>query len=202
MRKYNFLFKRVFDILFAIIGILVLLPIFFIISLLIKIDSKGPVLFKQIRVGLNSEEFEIYKFRTMVVNAENLGKQITVGNDCRITKVGKFLRKNKMDELPQLFNVLKGDMSFVGPRPEVPKYVKFYNEEEREILKVRPGITDLASINYRNESEILGDIEEPEQYYIDIIMKEKIKLNKIYLNNVNIFIDIKIILKTIIKCFK
>lgn len=199
---FNKIIKRGFDIIASFIGCIVLLPIFTIISILIKIDSKGPILFKQDRVGKNGEIFKILKFRTMVINAEKLGKQITVGEDNRITKVGRFLRKYKLDELPQLFNVLKGDMSLVGPRPEVPKYVKLYNEEERKVLNVKPGITDFASIEYRDENEILGKVENPEEYYIDIIMKHKLQLNLKYISKNNIFIDIKIILRTLLKCLK
>ena len=138
----------------------------------------------------------------MVVDAEKMGKQITVGADKRITSAGKFLRKYKLDELPQLFNVLKGDMSLVGPRPEVPRYVELYNEEQRKVLKVRPGITDLASLRYRDENDILGEVNNPEEYYINTIMPDKLSLNLEYINNNNFFYDIGIIFKTIIKCLK
>ena len=136
----------------------------------------------------------------MVTDAEKIGKQITVGNDSRITKVGTFLRKTKIDELPQLFNVLKGDMSLVGPRPEVPKYVALYNEEQKNVLNVRPGITDMASLRYRDENEILGKVENPEEYYINVIMKDKLSLNLEYIQKSNVFFDIYLIVKTIIKC--
>lgn len=199
---FNKIVKRIFDFIASFLGCIVLIPIFGIIAILIKIDSKGPVFFKQKRVGEYGKEFEILKYRTMVVDAEKLGKQITVGNDCRITKIGKFLRKYKLDELPQLINVLKGDMSLVGPRPEVPKYVSLYNEEERAVLNVKPGITDFASIEYRDENEILGSVENPEEYYINIIMKHKLQLNLKYINKNNLFLDIKIILKTLLKCLK
>lgn len=192
--------KRIFDIVFSFVGILLLSPLLIIIILIIKLTSKGPVFFLQQRVGIHGNPFYIFKFRTMVVDAEKLGRQITVGRDPRITKVGYFLRKFKFDELPQLFNVLIGDMSFVGPRPEVQKYVNMYTEEQREILKVKPGITDYASIEFRNENEILGEVENPEEYYISTIMPTKIALNKKYIENNNLFIDIKIILKTIAKC--
>lgn len=192
--------KRIFDIVFSFVGILLLSPLLIIIILIIKLTSKGPVFFLQQRVGIHGNPFYIFKFRTMVVDAEKLGRQITVGRDPRITKVGYFLRKFKFDELPQLFNVLIGDMSFVGPRPEVQKYVNMYTEEQREILKVKPGITDYASIEFRNENEILGKVENPEEYYISTIMPTKIALNKKYIENNNLFIDIKIILKTIAKC--
>lgn len=199
---FNKIIKRIFDFIASFLGCMILIPVFIIIAILIKLDSKGPILFKQKRVGKDGKEFEILKYRTMIVDAEKLGKQITVGNDSRITKVGKFLRKSKLDELPQLFNVLKGDMSLVGPRPEVPKYVNLYNEEEREVLKVKPGITDFASIEYRDENEILGTVENPEEYYINVIMKHKLQLNLKYIYTNNIFLDIKIILKTLLKCLK
>ncbi|WP_066890630.1 sugar transferase [Clostridium nigeriense] len=202
MNMLNKIIKRMFDFIASLIGCIILIPVFIIISILIKFDSRGPILFKQKRVGQDGKVFEILKYRTMIVDAEKIGKQITVGNDSRITKVGKFLRKYKLDELPQLFNVLKGDMSLVGPRPEVPKYVKLYNESEREVLKVKPGITDFASIEYRDENEILGTVENPEEYYINVIMKHKLQLNLKYISKNNIFLDIKIILKTLLKCLK
>lgn len=197
---FNKIIKRIFDFIASFVGCIIISPIYIIIALLIKLDSKGPVFFKQKRVGQYGKEFEILKYRTMVVDAEKIGKQITVGNDSRITKIGHILRKYKLDELPQLFNVLKGDMSLVGPRPEVPKYVELYNDKEKEVLNVKPGITDFASIEYRDENELLGTVENPEEYYIDVIMKHKLKLNLKYINNNNIFIDIGIIFKTILKC--
>ena len=157
--------KRLFDIVASFCGIVILFPLIVIVSILIKLTSKGPVLFKQVRVTKNGRLFKIYKFRTMRENSEG-NKQITVGNDSRITGVGHILRKTKLDELPQLFNVLKGEMSLVGPRPEVPKYVELYTEEQREILKVSAGITDYASIYFSNESELLGEAENPEEFYI------------------------------------
>ena len=171
--------KRLFDIVASFYGIVILFPLIVIVSILIKLTSKGPVLFKQVRVTKNGRLFKIYKFRTMRENSEG-NKQITVGNDSRITGVGHILRKTKLDELPQLFNVLKGEMSLVGPRPEVPKYVELYTEEQREILKVSAGITDYASIYFSNESELLGEAENPEEFYIKKIMPYKIELNKIY----------------------
>ncbi|WP_072990734.1 sugar transferase [Clostridium cavendishii] len=192
--------KRIFDFIFSILGLIIVSPMFLIIAILIKIDSNGDVFFKQLRVGQFSKPFYIYKFRTMVNDAERLGKQITVGNDSRITKVGAFLRKYKLDELPQLINVFKGEMSFVGPRPEVPRYVKMYDKEQRQVLLVKPGITDLASLEYKEENEILGNVENPEKYYIECIMPHKLNLNMQYINKANLISDIKIILKTIIKC--
>ncbi|NLK95026.1 MAG: sugar transferase [Clostridiales bacterium] len=200
MSYINKIVKRIFDIIASFLGIIFLSPILIIVSICIKLDSKGPIIFKQQRVGQYQKKFNIYKFRTMVNNAESLGKQITVGGDSRITKVGGFIRKFKIDELPQLFNVLFGNMSFVGPRPEVPKYVNLYSDEEKAILEVKPGITDLASLKYSNENDILAKVEEPEKYYIDVIMKDKIKLNLEYIEKSNLFYDIKIIFKTIIKC--
>lgn len=200
MNKLNKIIKRIFDFILSLMGIIVLSPVFIIVSIAIKIDSKGSILFLQKRVGQYGKEFNIYKFRTMVTDAEKLGKQITVGKDNRITKVGAFLRKFKIDELPQLFNVLKGDMSLVGPRPEVPKYVSLYNEEQRKVLEVRPGITDIASLRYKDENDILGKVDNPEEYYINVIMKDKLKLNLEYIEKNNIFFDIYLIIKTIIKC--
>ncbi|MBE6055076.1 MAG: sugar transferase [Clostridium sartagoforme] len=200
MNRLNQITKRTFDFIVSLIGIIILSPIFVIVSIAIKIDSKGSILFLQKRVGRFGKEFNIYKFRTMVVDAEKLGKQITVGKDNRITKVGAFLRKFKIDELPQLFNVLKGDMSLVGPRPEVPKYVALYNDEQKKVLEVRPGITDIASLRYKDENDILGKVDNPEEYYINVIMKDKLSLNLEYIEKGNIFFDIYLIIKTIIKC--
>lgn len=200
MNKLNQVVKRIFDFLLSLFGIIILSPIFIIVSIAIKLDSKGRILFLQKRVGRYGKEFNIYKFRTMVTDAEKLGKQITVGKDNRITKVGAFLRKFKIDELPQLFNVLKGDMSLVGPRPEVPKYVALYNKEQRKVLDIRPGITDMASLRYKDENDILGKVDNPEEYYINVIMKDKLKLNLEYIEKSNIFFDIYLIFKTIIKC--
>lgn len=200
MNKLNQITKRIFDFLLSLIGVIILSPIFIIVSIAIKIDSEGSVLFLQKRVGRYGKEFNIYKFRTMVTDAERLGKQITVGKDNRITRVGAFLRKFKIDELPQLFNVLKGDMSLVGPRPEVPKYVDLYTDEQRKVLDVRPGITDMASLRYKDENDILGKVENPEEYYINVIMKDKLRLNLEYIEKSNVFFDIYLIVKTVIKC--
>ena len=199
-KKFILFIKRLFDIIASFLGIVILSPMFIIVAVCIKIDSKGPVFFKQIRVGEKGRNFEILKYRTMVVDAEKMGRQITVGNDNRITKIGGFLRKYKLDELPQLINVFKGDMSLVGPRPEVPRYVEMYNEEQRKVLDVKPGITDLASIRYRDENELLGTAEDPDDMYINTIMPDKLALNLEYINKSNVFFDIYIILKTIVKC--
>lgn len=200
MSALNKIIKRIFDIVCSGLGLMILSPFLLFIAIRIKMDSDGPVFFKQIRVGEKGREFKILKFRTMVVDAEKLGRQITVGNDSRITKIGAFLRKYKIDELPQLINVFKGDMSLVGPRPEVPRYVNMYTEEQRKVLDVKPGITDLASIRYRDENELLGQAENPDEFYINTIMPDKLALNLEYINKSNIFLDIYIILKTILKC--
>lgn len=193
--------KRIFDITLSLFGLIILLPFMLITALLIKIDSKGPVFFKQIRVTKNGKEFKIFKYRTMRVGSDKYS-QITVGKDDRITKIGSFLRKYKLDEIPQLINVLIGDMSLVGPRPEVPKYVALYTDEQKEILKVRAGITDYASIEFSDENDLLASEEEPEKAYIEKIMPKKIELNKKYLSEISILTDIKIILLTIKKILK
>ena len=193
--------KRIFDIVSSLFGLIVLSPFMLIIAILIKLDSKGPVFFKQVRVTKNGREFKIFKYRTMKIGSDKYS-QITVGKDSRITKVGDFLRKYKLDEIPQLINVLIGDMSLVGPRPEVPKYVALYTEEQREILKVRAGITDYASIEFSNENDILANEADPEKAYIEKIMPRKIELNKKYLSEISVMTDIKIILLTIKKILK
>lgn len=194
--------KRFFDIFFSFIGLIILLPFLIIISIIILIDDSSPVFYLQERIGKNFKPFKIIKFRTMTQGSDKKGL-LTVGNDDkRITKTGYFLRKNKLDELPQLFNVLKGDMSFVGPRPEVKKYVDLYNDEQKKILLVKPGITDYASMVFRNENEILAKSDNPENTYIENIMPEKIKLNNKYIDNNNIIIDFKIIFKTLLLIFK
>lgn len=193
--------KRIFDITLSLFGLIILLPFMLIIAILIKIDSKGSVFFKQIRVTKNGKEFKIFKYRTMRVGSDKYS-QITVGKDGRITKIGSFLRKYKLDEIPQLINVLIGDMSLVGPRPEVPKYVALYTDEQKEILKVRAGITDYASIEFSDENDLLASEEEPEKAYIEKIMPKKIELNKKYISEISILTDIKIILLTIKKILK
>ena len=194
--------KRCFDIFFSFLGILLLLWLFLIIAIAIKCSSKGPVLFKQERVGKNAKTFKIWKFRSMVVNAEAKGMQITTDGDNRITNVGKFIRKTKIDELPQLFNVLSGKMSFVGPRPEVPKYVALYSDEQLRVLTVKPGITDLASIEFRNENDLLDGDDDPERKYIEEIMPAKLALNLKYIEKAGFFYDIGLIFKTIGKVIK
>lgn len=190
--------KRVFDLFFTIPGMVILAPFFFIIMIWINIDSKGPVFFRQERVGIKGKPFKILKFRTMIVDAERFGKQITIGADARITNSGRFLRKYKLDELPQLINVLRGEMSLVGPRPEVPRYVKEYTDIEKKIIfSVLPGITDYASIEYKAENDVLGMAKDPEKAYIEEILPIKISYYKKYVNERSLWIDFKIILKTI-----
>lgn len=189
-----------FDLFFSLIGIIITIPILILVSIMVKLTSKGPIIFKQERVGKNKKIFYIYKFRTMTDYDDKASdRQVTVINDQRITRIGRILRKYKIDELPQLYNVLKGDMSFVGPRPEVKKYVKFYEEEYDEILKIKPGITDLASIEYIDENTIISKYSDPEKIYIEEVLPKKLMLNKRYIEEMSIKNDILIILKTIKK---
>jgi lipopolysaccharide/colanic/teichoic acid biosynthesis glycosyltransferase len=189
--------KRLFDIIASFFGIIILSPLLIFIGLWVGLSSKGGVFYKQIRVGKNNKDFKLYKFRSMRVNSDKQGL-LTVGSkDSRITKAGYFIRKYKIDELPQLFNVLKGDMSFVGPRPEVRRYVDLYSKEQMKVLSVRPGITDPASIKYRNENDILSSQSNPEEYYIQHIMPDKLKINIDYINTQTFIKDIKIIFQTI-----
>ena len=196
-RKPQLMLKRLMDVVISGCALLVLWPLLLLIALAIKLDDPGPVFYRQVRVGRNGKEFRIFKFRTMVVDADKKGLQITVGRDSRITRVGAFLRKTKLDELAQLLNVLTGEMSFVGPRPEVPKYVDLYTPYQRQVLLVRPGITDYASIAYRNENDLLEGAQDPERMYIDEIMPAKIELNMRYLHEISPLSDIRLILKTI-----
>lgn len=188
--------KRLFDIIASGLGLLILSPLFLILTIWIKLDSKGPVFFRQVRVGRYNKDFKIFKFRSMYVGSDK-GSLVTIGGrDPRITRSGYFIRKFKLDELPQLINVFIGDMSIVGPRPEVRLYVNYWTEKQMQILNVRPGITDPASIKFRNENELLETVENPEKYYIEVIMQEKIKLYLEYVNKHNIWYDIKLIFKT------
>jgi len=191
--------KRAFDIIFSLGGILILSPFFILFWILIKSESKGNPVFKQLRVGKGNTDFSLYKFRTMYPDSQKSGSLTIGGRDPRITKVGYYLRKFKIDELPQLINVLKGDMSLVGPRPELRKFVEIYSQEQLKVLSVKPGITDYASIKYFNENEILGHSLNPEEDYTKIIMPEKLRLNIEYINDNTIFKDISIILKTIVR---
>ena len=185
--------KRVFDVVVSCMALLILSPLLFVIAVAIKIDSDGPVLFKQERVGLNGQRFEIYKFRTMVANAANLGPNITTRNDPRITRVGAFLRRWYLDELPQLINVLKGEMSIVGPRPETPEYVDLYTSEQRQVLSVKPGMAGLATIVYRNEEQLLAESHDPEAFYIEHVMPERLKLELEYVKNQSLLYDLKLL---------
>lgn len=194
--------KRVFDVIVAAVGLLLLTPILLLVSLLIKLDSPGPVFFTQERMGRKFRSFRIYKFRTMVPDAPRLGGKITAGADPRITRIGRYLRWTKVDELPQLLNVLKGDMSVVGPRPEVRQYVELFRSDYEEILQVSPGITDLASVHYRHEAELLGGAENPEDRYVKEVLPEKIKLAKEYLHRSSFFFDIVVLLKTFVAIVK
>ena len=186
------------DIVISGGALLVIWPVLLLIAAAIKIDDPGPVFYRQVRVGKDGREFRIYKFRTMVVDADKKGLQITVGRDNRITRMGALLRKTKLDELAQLINVFTGEMSFVGPRPEVPKYVNLYTPYQRQVLLVRPGITDYASIAYRNENDLLEGTEDPEKMYIETIMPDKIELNMKYLREISPIADIRLILSTIV----
>ena len=189
--------KRLFDVIFSLAGIVLLSPVLLLVALLVKLDSKGPVFFRQERIGQGFEPFIIVKFRTMVTDACRKGPLVTSGGDRRITKIGKFLRRTKIDELPQLLNVLKGDMSLVGPRPEVAKYVEIFSDDFREVLKVRPGITDFAALEYSDEEEILKKYADPEEGYIREILPAKIELYKKYLRERGLLTDIKLIVLTL-----
>jgi lipopolysaccharide/colanic/teichoic acid biosynthesis glycosyltransferase len=189
--------KRLFDLFFSLTGLLLLAPLFAVAAVWIKLDSSGPVFFRQVRVGRFEKLFRIFKFRTMCVDAEAKGRQITVGEDPRITRSGRFLRRYKLDELPQLLNVVKGEMSLVGPRPEVPRYVEFYPEILRAIiLSVPPGITDFASIEYKDENAILGQAEDPDRVYITEVMPVKLNYCERYVEEQSLWIDAKLIIKT------
>ncbi|MBP3657003.1 MAG: sugar transferase [Clostridia bacterium] len=189
--------KRLMDIAISGAALLVIWPVLAVIAAAIVIDDPGPVFYRQVRVGKDGETFRIFKFRTMIVDADKKGLSITVGRDNRITRVGAFLRSTKLDELAQLINVFVGEMSFVGPRPEVPRYTELYTPYQRQVLLVRPGITDYASIAYRSESELLAKAEDPERMYIEEIMPAKIELNMKYLREISPLADIRLILSTI-----
>lgn len=190
--------KRLFDLLASAVGLMVLAPLLLCIALAIKFESPGPVFFRQERVGRGGKLFRIHKFRTMVPDAERRGPQITVGKDTRVTEVGTVLRRYKLDELAQLLDIVFGDMSFVGPRPEVPKYVSYYSEDDRKIIfSVRPGITDWASIKFRDENDILAKSADPHAVYVEEILPIKIGYYRDYVNNKSFFGDIKIIIETI-----
>lgn len=196
-KKGSLFLKRAFDVFASGIGLFLLSPIFLIVAIWIKIDSEGPVFFRQKRMGLHAEPFRIFKFRTMVNDADKKGRQITVGGDARITKAGAFLRQSKIDELPQLINVFIGDMSLVGPRPEVPKYLPYYSAEDLSTLWIRPGITAPSSVHFRDESDILAQAEDPDKEYIERILPKKNALNQEYVRDFSLLSDIRIIFKTL-----
>jgi len=193
--------KRLFDIIFSFLGLLILFPFLLIISFLIIIESRGGIFYKQQRVGRNDRDFSLIKFRSMRENSDKSGLLTIGAKDKRITKSGYYLRKYKLDEIPQLINILTGEMSFVGPRPEVRKYVELYDEHQRKVLKVKPGLTDYASIEYFKESEILFSKPNPENAYIKEIMPAKLDLNLKYIDEKSFFMDFRIIIKTILKVF-
>lgn len=190
--------KRALDIAAALAGVLLLAPLFAAVALLIKLDSPGPVFFKQQRMGRRFKPFWIYKFRTMRADAQGVSP-LTVGADPRITRAGRLLRRSKIDELPQLFNILKGDMTLVGPRPEVPRYVEAFHRDYEEILSMRPGLTDLASLKYRDEAALLGRSANPEEEYVRNVLPDKIRLAKEYIRRSSIGFDLNLILKTLHK---
>ena len=194
---YRLYLKRVFDFIAAFIGIIILSPILVLIAVWIKFSSKGPLFYIQKRVGKDFKEFDIYKFRSMVVDADKIGPSVTSGDDPRTTEVGRFIRKTKIDELPQLLNVLKGDMSLVGPRPEVMQFVAKKRDEYKKVLSVRPGITDNAAIEFRDEETIMNAYEDKEKAYIDIILPQKIKFYYNYIDNISFTNDIKLLLHTL-----
>jgi len=189
--------KQVFDFLLAIVGIIFISPILLLIAVAMKLSSKGPVLFIQKRVGKHEEIFFLYKFRTMVIGAEKLGSSVTTASDIRITTLGRFLRKTKLDELPQIFNVLKGDMSFVGPRPEVPEITNNYTPEMRNIFQIKPGITSLATLHLKNEEKILASVANPDIFYEKTLVPLKVKLAMTHVKRNSFFFDFQILLSTI-----
>ncbi len=189
--------KRLYDLVFSSIGLIVLSPLFLVIAAVVKVTDVGPVIFRQRRIGLAGRPFYIWKFRTMVVNAEHAGLSVTCGGDARITPAGRFLRKTKLDELPQLWNVLRGEMSLVGPRPEVPHYVERYTPGQRKVLALKPGITDLATLEFRNEEELLRSAGDVESFYLAYCVPRKIKLNLQYARRANLWRDSQIILQTL-----
>ena len=195
--------KRLFDFTMALVGILITWPIMLIVAILIKITSKGPVLFKQKRLTVGMKEFEIYKFRSMRTDYDKEGRGIqTKGSSSVITPIGKIIRKTKLDELPQFFNIIKGDMSFVGPRPELPRRLQYYTDEQKEMFSVRSGISSPASIVFSDEEYLMNQVKDPEKFYIEQIMPYKIELNKYYVDNQSFWGDIRIIVVTLLKIIK
>lgn len=201
-KKVSLILKRIFDFIFALLLLIILSPIFLILSIAIKIDSPGPVFFRQIRVTQYGKNFRIFKFRTMVVDAEKKGTQITAEQDSRITKVGSFIRKIRLDEIPQLINVLLGTMTFVGTRPEVPKYVEQYTEEMLATLLLPAGVTSEASVHFKDEAKIIGNSDNIEKTYIEEVLPQKMKYNIKYLKEFNVWHDLKIIFFTVFNLLK
>lgn len=201
-RKTALIFKRIFDIVMSVFLIVLFSPLLFATFIVIKLDYPGKALFLQDRVTQNGKIFKVFKFRTMVKNAENLGSQVTTGEDPRITKCGKWLRKFRIDEVPQLFNILKGELSFVGVRPEVPKYVKKYTPEMFATLLLPAGVTSMTSIMYKDESKLLEGAEKPDKTYVEEILPEKMKYNLEYIKNFNFWYDIKVMVKTVFAVIK
>ncbi len=194
--------KRIFDIAASALGLLILSPVFILLAIWIVMDSQGPVFYRQVRVGRYNKDFYLYKFRSMRIGSDKHGLITVGGRDHRITRSGYYIRKYKLDELPQLINVLKGEMSLVGPRPEVRKYVDLYTPEQMKVLNVRPGITDMASIRYRNENELLEKSEDPERYYREVVMQDKLEVNQEYISKASFWFDIKLIFQTIFAIVK
>lgn len=190
--------KRTYDVVFAALGLLILSPLVLLIAIVVKLSDGGPIFFLQRRIGQYGRPFWIWKFRTMVVDAEKHGLSVTRAGDHRVTPVGRVLRLTKLDELPQLWNVLRGEMSFVGPRPEVPRYVERYTPEQRRVLELKPGITDLASLEFRREEELLRNVADTEKFYIEQCLPKKIELNLVYNRHANLWHDTRIILRSLI----
>ena len=194
--------KRVFDLIVSSLGLLILSPLLLVLAIWVKCDSPGPIFYRQLRVGRGNQDFWLFKFRSMQVEADKKGLITIGGHDPRVTRSGYYIRKYKLDELPQLINVFRGDMSLVGPRPEVRKYVNLYTSEQLKVLQVRPGITDPASIRYRNENELLAQVPDPEKYYREVIMPDKLKINLKYIANISFKNDLQIILHTFFAILK
>jgi len=189
--------KRTFDLMLSILTLIFLLPLFAVVGLVIKLETSGPIFYRQKRIGKQFKPFFILKFRTMIQDADKKGLHITTGGDVRVTRVGRILRKSKIDELPQIINILKGEMSFVGPRPEVEKYVSIYKKDYEYILSVKPGITDISSITFRDEESVLRDQANPEEYYKMILLPKKIEFAKAYIKKSSLIFDLVIISKTL-----
>ncbi|WP_018757161.1 sugar transferase [Paenibacillus terrigena] len=197
-KQIELILKRCFDIMFALLLLIILSPVFLLLSIVIKIDSKGSVMFRQVRVTQYGREFRIFKFRTMVVNSEKIGSQVTINNDNRITNVGKFLRKVRLDELPQLINIISGDMSFVGTRPEVVKYVEHYSDEMLSTLLLPAGVTSRASIEYKDENKLLSETNNIDDTYIKVVLPQKMKINLEYTFKFGLIEDIRILINTVL----